>query len=50
MGQVARGDDDVRVDPLDEGRQGALDLPVFTCTRVKIGYMEDPRRHDRMRL
>jgi len=28
----------------------SLHLRVLACTRVEIGYMEDARRHDRMRL
>ena len=48
--EVAGGDDDVRRDPVDQRGEGVLDLVILTCTRVKIGYMEDPRRHDRMRL
>ncbi len=50
MGEVAGGDDDVRHDLFDKCGEGLLDLAILTCTRVKIGYMEDPCRHNRMRL
>ena len=50
VGEIARGDDQLRADPTDEGGQGLLDLKILTCTRVKIGYMEEACRHDRMRL
>ena len=50
MGEVARGDDQFRADPADEGAQRLLDLQILVCTRVEIGYMEEACRHDRMRL
>jgi hypothetical protein len=50
VGEIARGDDQLWADPADEGGQGLLDLQILTCTRVKIGYMEEACRHDRMRL
>ena len=50
MGEVAGGDNDVRRDPFDQRCEGVLDFAILACTRVKIGYMEDPCRHNRMRL
>jgi hypothetical protein len=50
MRQIPRSDDQVGVDPADQDFQSGLDLRVLACTRVKIGYMEDASRHDRMRL
>ena len=50
VGEIARGDDQFRPDPPDEGGQRLLDLQILTCTRMKIGYMEEACRHDRMRL
>jgi hypothetical protein len=48
--EIARGDDQFRADPPNEGGQGLLDFQILTCTRVEIGYMEEACRHDRMRL
>ena len=50
VGEVARGDDQLGVHPAEQAAQRRLDLRILTCTRVEIGYMEDARRHDRMRL
>jgi hypothetical protein len=50
VGEISRGDDQFRADPPDEGGEGLLDLKILVCTRVKIGYMEEACRHDRMRL
>jgi hypothetical protein len=50
VGEIARRDDQFRADPADEGGEGLLDLRILVCTRVKIGYMEEACRHDRMRL
>jgi hypothetical protein len=50
VGEIARGDDQFRADPADEGGQRPLDLQILTCTRMEIGYMEEACRHDRMRL
>ena len=50
VGQIARGDDELRIEPLDERGERRLDLRILACTRVKIGYMKDAYRHDRMRL
>jgi hypothetical protein len=48
--QVARRDDERRLDPAHEGGERRLDLGSLVCTRVEIGYMEEACRHDRMRL
>jgi hypothetical protein len=50
VGQVAGGDDELGSEPLHERRQGRHDLRILVCTRVKIGYVEEAHRHDRMRL
>ena len=48
--EIARGNDQFRPDPQDEGPQRLLDLRLLVCTDVQIGYMEEACRHDRMRL
>ena len=48
--EVAGGDDERRLDPAHESGQRRLDLGILVCTRMKIGYMEEACRHDRMRL
>jgi hypothetical protein len=48
--QIARGDDQFGLHRLDERRQGTGDFGILACTPVKIGYMEEACRHDRMRL
>jgi hypothetical protein len=48
--QVARGDDELGLDVLDQARERLLDFGILACTRVQIGYMEEAPRHDRMRL
>ena len=50
VSQVAGGEDQLRLQPFDEGGEGVLDRRVFMCTRVEIGYMQEAPRHDRMRL
>jgi hypothetical protein len=48
--EVAARDDRLRRNALDERRKRSLDGRVLACTRVEIGYMKEPPRHDRMRL
>jgi hypothetical protein len=48
--QVAGGDDQLGVHPVEQTVECGLHLRVLACTRVEIGYMEDANRHDRMRL
>ena len=50
VGEIARGDDQRRPDPSHEGGERRLDFGSLVCTRMEIGYMEEARRHDRMRL
>jgi hypothetical protein len=50
VGEIAGGDDQLRLEPLDQRGQGVLDRGVLRCTRVQVGYMEEAPRHDRMRL
>ena len=50
VGQVARGDDQLGLEPFDERGEGLLDRRILRCTRVQVGYMEEAPRHDRMRL
>src|SRR5207244_5269655 len=50
VGQIARGDDELGAELPHEAREGRLDLPILACTRVKIGYVQEAYRHDRMRL
>ena len=48
--EIAGRDDERRLDPAHERGERRLDLWSLVCTRVKIGYMEEACRHDRMRL
>jgi hypothetical protein len=48
--KIAGGDDELRLQPLREPRKSALDLTLLMCTRVEVGYMEEPRVHNRTRL
>ena len=50
VGEIARSDYELRVEPLDQPRQGLLDFALFMCTRVQVGNMEEPRVHNRTRL
>ena len=50
MREIAGGDDELRLQPLDEPRQRLLDLPFLMCTRVQVGNMEKPGVHNRTRL
>ena len=50
VGEVAGGDDELRLDPFHELREGALDLRLLACTCVQVGDMEEARGHDRSRL
>jgi hypothetical protein len=48
--EIAGRDDQLRLYATDQCAQRTLDLRILVCTRVQIGYMEEGRRHDRMRL
>ena len=48
--EIARSDDELRVEPLHQPRQRLLDLALLMCTRVQVGNMEEPRVHNRTRL
>jgi hypothetical protein len=48
--QIAGSHDQLRLQPLHEPCQPLLDLALFVCTRMKVGYMEEPRVHNRTRL
>ena len=48
--EIAGRDHELGLEPLHEPRQRLLDLPLRMCTRVQVGYMEEPRGHNRTRL
>jgi hypothetical protein len=48
--EIAGGHDQLGLQPLHEPRQTLLDLALLLCTRVEVGYMEEPGVHDRTRL
>jgi hypothetical protein len=50
MGEVARGDDQLRLYLLDQPGERRLDLAVLACARVQVGKVEDACSHERMRL
>jgi len=50
VGEIARGDDDVRGDIGGHRRHRMVHVFVVACTHVQIGYVQDARRHSRMRL
>jgi len=50
VGQIARRDDQLRGNSADQPGEGRFDFRVLTCTRVKIGDMQDVYAHSRMRL
>jgi hypothetical protein len=50
MGQIARRDDELWLDALDEPRERARGLWFLVCTHVQVGYMEEAGVHERTRL
>jgi len=50
VGQIAGGDHELGLEPFHEPRQRVLYFFLLVCTRVEIGYMEEPRVHNRTRL
>jgi hypothetical protein len=50
VGQIAGGDNQLRLEPFHEPRQRVLYFSFLMCTRVEIRYMEEPRVHNRTRL
>jgi hypothetical protein len=50
VSEIARGDDEPRLEPFHEPPQPALDLAFLVCTHVQVGNMEEPGVHDRTRL
>jgi hypothetical protein len=50
MREIARCDDDLRLQTLHEPYERLLDFPLLMCTHVKIGNVEEPGIHDRTRL
>jgi hypothetical protein len=48
--QITRCDDQLGASPHDQLGQRSLDLQVLSCTRVKIGNMQDVYAHGRKRL
>ena len=50
MREIAGSHDELRFQPLHEPRQRLLYFRLPMCTRVQVGYMEEPRFHNRTRL
>ena len=50
VGEVAAGDDQLRLDALDEGCEPELDVSVVTRSEMQVGHVENPGCHDRGRL
>jgi hypothetical protein len=50
MGEIAGSDDEPGLEPFHEPCQRVLYFCLLMCTRVEIGYMEEPRVHNRTRL
>ena len=50
MREIARRDDELRLDPLDEAREGRRCLEVLVRADVEVGNVEKTCRHDRTRL
>jgi hypothetical protein len=50
VGEVAAGDDQFRVDALDQGGQRALDLGLLDGADVQVGEVKEPCWHRRKRL
>ena len=50
IGQVARCDDQLGVDPLDQLGKRFLDFGVLVRPRVEVAHMQDVYAHSRMRL
>ena len=50
MSQVARGDDELRLQPRHERGQRRLNLRILLLPHVEIRYMDEGRGHDRWRL
>ncbi len=50
MGQIAGCDNQPGLEPFHEPRQRVLYFYLLVCTRMEIGYMEEPRVHNRTRL
>jgi hypothetical protein len=48
--EVAAGDDQRRLDPLDQRREAELDLGIPPSSEVQIRHVENPGCHDRGRL
>src|SRR5262249_30238132 len=50
VAEVAAGNDELRLEPLDQYRCTALDCVVVTCAEVQIGQVENACKHGRRRL
>jgi hypothetical protein len=50
VGEVARGDDELGLQPLYELRERLFHVPLLVCARVQVGNMEEPHVHNRTRL
>jgi hypothetical protein len=48
--EVARGDDELGLQPLYELRERLFHVPLLVCARVQVGNMEEPHVHNRTRL
>jgi hypothetical protein len=50
MREIARRDDELRLDPLDEPGERPPGFRILVCTGVEVGYMEEAGIHERTRL
>jgi hypothetical protein len=50
MREIARGDDELRLDALDEPRQRLRDVRLLMSARMQVGNVEEPGGHNRTRL
>jgi hypothetical protein len=50
VAEVAAGDNELRLESLDQDRRTVLDRVVGTCAEVQVGQVENACKHGRSRL
>jgi hypothetical protein len=50
MREVARRNDELRLDPFDESRERRRRAEVLVRAHMQVGDVEEPGRHNRTRL
>jgi hypothetical protein len=48
--EIAGSHDELWLQPLGEPRESTLDVRLLVCAHMQVGYMEEPRVHNRTRL